>query len=242
MQGYESELTEELFSIIRDDAIDLVGFAPEKRFLDAPIGHLPRDILPSATGVITCAIKQLDNVVDNLPDSRFCYSQQHQVLNRTLDDIGLTISKCLQRKGFYSVPISSEGFYETRQFLAYFSHKHAAKAAGLGDIGINNLLVTPQYGSRVRLISIITNAPLVPSPRLKKNPCTEWQGLCQKICVELCPAKCIDKNGNLNKVKCRFYHYEKLGSYLRQNYVFSLERGNLACGMCVKACKAWMDS
>jgi epoxyqueuosine reductase QueG len=239
MQKLNSALTEEIFGKVRGEGADLVGFAPVERFLGAPKDHQPTDILPSATGVIVGIIKQVDSVVDSLPDNRFSYTQQHHCLNRKLDNIGFNISRYLQQKGFDSVHIAVEGYYEIRPVLAYFSHRHAAKAAGLGDIGINNLLVTPQYGSRVRIISVITNAPLVPSPKLEKNPCKEWQNICKKACVESCPAKCIDTSGKLNKVNCRFYHYEELGSYLWENYIFSHDRANLACGMCVKACKGW---
>jgi hypothetical protein len=37
-------------------------------------------------------------------------------------------------------------------------------AAGLGEFGLNNLLLTPQYGPRVRLESMITTAELAPDP------------------------------------------------------------------------------
>jgi len=38
--------------------------------------------------------------------------------------------------------------------------KYAAYLAGLGAYGINQLLITPQFGSRVRMTAILTDAPL----------------------------------------------------------------------------------
>jgi hypothetical protein len=49
-------------------------------------------------------------------------------------------------------------------FIADFSHRHAAVAAGLGEFGGQGLLLTSEFGVRQRLCSIITNAPLTPDP------------------------------------------------------------------------------
>lgn len=69
---------------------------------------------------------------------------------------------------------------------APFSHRHAAVAAGLGELGLNNLLLTPQYGPRVRLVSIITNAPLAVDEPLEEPVCL---GEKCSLCVRNCPAQ-----------------------------------------------------
>ena len=66
-----------------------------------------------------------------------------------------------------------------------FSHKHAAVAAGLGRFGLNNLLLTPQHGSRQRLCSIITCAPLVADPPLRDPVCLGEK--CSR-CLKSCPS------------------------------------------------------
>ena len=66
------------------------------------------------------------------------------------------------------------------------SHRNAAVAAGLGELGLNNLLLTPQYGPRVRLVSIITNAPLTPDEPLQEPLCL---GEKCSLCVRNCPAQ-----------------------------------------------------
>lgn len=237
----DGRFTKKVFDFLKSMDVDLVGIAPEERFEEAPPDHKPKDLLPSARCVVVGVLRQIPSVVDSLPENRFSYTQQHHVFNKILDDIGFALSRFLEEEGYESIHISSEGYYEIRPFIAYFSHRHAAVMAGLGELGINNLLVTPEFGSRVRIISVITDAPLKPTPRLEKHPCKEWQGKCKKICVKMCPAECISREGKLNKIRCRFYHYETLGSYLYGNYVFSLDRANLLCGMCVKACGKWGD-
>jgi len=67
----------------------------------------------------------------------------------------------------------------------------AAKSAGFGDIGRHGLLITEDYGSRVRLGAVTTNMPLIPalpSTLSVKEFCT----ICGK-CAKTCPAKAISK-------------------------------------------------
>ncbi len=49
---------------------------------------------------------------------------------------------------------------------APFSHRHAAVAAGLAEFGWNNLVVSPDYGPRIRWVSVITRAELEPDVSL----------------------------------------------------------------------------
>jgi epoxyqueuosine reductase QueG len=68
-------------------------------------------------------------------------------------------------------------------YYALFSHKHAAVRAGLGEFGPNNLVVTPEYGPRVRFVSVLTAAELEPSPLLQKKSCLGTK-------CDLCMAHC----------------------------------------------------
>jgi len=70
--------------------------------------------------------------------------------------------------------------------MSPFSHRHAAVAAGLGELGMNNLLLTSQYGPRVRLVSVITSAPLIADEPLQEPICL---GEKCALCVRNCPAQ-----------------------------------------------------
>jgi len=61
------------------------------------------------------------------------------------------------------------------------SHRCVAVAAGLGRIGWSGNLVTEEYGARVVLNSIITDAELIPDKPLAKNPCKQCK-LCERSC------------------------------------------------------------
>ena len=60
--------------------------------------------------------------------------------------------------------------------------KDAAVAAGLGTVGRNNLLITPQFGPRVRLRAIGLSIALPPSLPQTEDPCQGCGAPCRKAC------------------------------------------------------------
>jgi epoxyqueuosine reductase len=62
--------------------------------------------------------------------------------------------------------------------------KDSAHLAGLGVIGKNNLLVTPGYGTRVRLRGIFIEAELEPTGPLEFDPCNGCPMPCHKVCPQ----------------------------------------------------------
>lgn len=61
--------------------------------------------------------------------------------------------------------------------------KDAAALAGLGALGRNNLLLTPEYGASVRLRAMFLNVGLEPTGPLSFDPCTG----CDRPCFRACP-------------------------------------------------------
>jgi len=60
--------------------------------------------------------------------------------------------------------------------------KDASVLAGLGVIGKNNLLVTPEYGTRVRLRGIFLAAELEPTGPIDFDPCNGCDMPCHRVC------------------------------------------------------------
>jgi epoxyqueuosine reductase len=61
--------------------------------------------------------------------------------------------------------------------------KDAAVMAGLGCIGKNNLLVTPEFGPRIRLRAMILEAKVEPTGPVQYDPCDG----CKEPCRHACP-------------------------------------------------------
>lgn len=70
--------------------------------------------------------------------------------------------------------------------IGEFSHKFAAVRSGLGWIGKNGLLITKEYGPKVRLSTILLDLDLPFNNTQELNGCNGCN-----ICVEICPTKCL---------------------------------------------------
>lgn len=70
-----------------------------------------------------------------------------------------------------------------------FYLKDAAVLAGLGVIGKNNLLITPQFGPRVRLRAMALPVKLPATGPIDFDPCA----LCDVLCQRTCPQGAFDE-------------------------------------------------
>lgn len=256
----DQDLTKQIKKRIFDEGAPLCGVAPVDRFDKyAPGGHRPAKITPDAKSVITFAVRQLDTTVENMPHTRYVYSKHHHILNDMIDRIALSISYFLENHGYKAFPIVSEGFFMVHSDIPIWCHRHSAVEAGLGSIGLSAILITPQYGPRVRLGSIITNAPLEPSPRFEENLCEKYQkgdGVekCKLACIANCPKSAIMKTfdkrfllDGLDRPKCRGTYggpklsessgpRDSIGMIEGYETPFVAHLWNFVCGMCVHSC------
>ncbi len=178
---------------------DLFGVASIESFDDAPMGHRPTDILSKAKSVIVVGMKMLDAQADILPTNgnyfaisprQDMYRGHYTFISQELDRIGYTVARFLEKKGFKAYhQMASTGGTDQRYLMGLLSLKHMAVQAGLGVLGHNSLLITPQYGPRVRLTAILTDAQMPPDTPLSKNFCRD----CEKMCISMCPANALKK-------------------------------------------------
>ena len=76
-----------------------------------------------------------------------------------------------------------------------------AMQAGLGDLGRNGLLITPEFGPRVRLSKVITDLPLLVDTPIDFGV-TEFCTVCEK-CAHMCPSRSImsgDRTAEANNI------------------------------------------
>jgi epoxyqueuosine reductase len=76
--------------------------------------------------------------------------------------------------------------------------KDAAALAGLGIIGNNNLLITPEFGPRVRLRAIFIEAELDPTGPIDFDPCKG----CPMPCFRSCPRDAF-RSGTYERDFCK---------------------------------------
>jgi len=186
------------------------------------------------------------------------YAAQYVSLNVKLDRLGQELGYALEERGYYAFPIppsmpnagmgfeftpeanvSTEEAYEKYR-RGDFSHRHAAVLAGLGEIGLNNLFMTPEYGPRVRLTSVITDASLTPDNPFSGVLCKgkENPKKCN-ACVKACPYGALPEN---HEVIADPLKYNVVKKYTCVSDSFkSLQKvsGNWVhaiCGICIKTC------
>ena len=75
--------------------------------------------------------------------------------------------------------------------------KDAAVLAGLGTIGMNNLLITPEFGPRVRFRALVVDVGLEPACPIDFAPCE----FCDMHCRQVCPQKAF-RSGSYNRMFC----------------------------------------
>lgn len=203
---------EEVKKFLRKREIDFVGIAPVERFVHAPIGRRPADLLPEAKSVIVLGVHILTAVgrAANLahyrrPEMRHAgfihmlFGYVH--LNRVMDTASHELAREMERKGYVTLPIPASAPNDSKALYGAFSNRHAAVAAGFGELGWHGLLLTPQYGSRVRLASIITEAELEPDPMYSGKPLCDPKRLdCDFSCIKLCPVNAFVESETLSAV------------------------------------------
>jgi len=193
---------------------DIVGIASVDALnTKAPVGHRPEDTLPRAQTVVCLGMKTLDSVFQS-PNPRVARTS-YVYLHRRLNDMGWEVASFLEGEGFAALPITSDvpiDMIEKRGLWGDISHRHVAEVAGLGKIGKSQLLLTPQFGARVRLTSIVTTALLESDKEADRQVCPQECNLC----IDSCPAKALSSEG-FDKVACvRHMHRYNLYGLLRQ--------------------------
>ncbi|MFX0116548.1 MAG: epoxyqueuosine reductase, partial [Candidatus Hodarchaeota archaeon] len=140
---------------ILDWGASLVGFANLKGIIPQRWGDLKSGI-SIAVRLSTAIIAEIETEPTSI------YAHHYYVSNLVLDTIAFKTANHLQSKGYKSLPVPASQKYDPVELKGDISHKMVATCAGMGWIGKNALLVTPQYGPRVRLVSVLTDAPLDP--------------------------------------------------------------------------------
>jgi epoxyqueuosine reductase len=102
------------------------------------------------------------------------YTSGNRILMRINRDLAAWIEEMLSIKA-HPLPywVENGGLY----------HKDAAVLAGLGCIGRNNLLITPQLGPRLRPRAMLLEDELTPTGPIDFDPC----GGCDEPCRKVCP-------------------------------------------------------
>ena len=165
--------------------------------------------------VIVCVLEQNWESTQTLPSVRG--ERTALSTNAELMELAARLAAYIRAAGYPAHAHTTEGIAVVH---------HYAVQAGLGQMGFNGQLLTPQAGSRCRLCLITTDAPLVPdAPRDFGIP-----RLCEqcRICVRRCPSGAIPAR------RAEFRGVEK--NKLNLARCFPVVAQASGCSVCMKVC------
>ncbi len=153
----------------------------------------PNLTLENAKSVIVCLFPYYTGEAEdaNLTKSAFSLDY-HLIVKEKLELIGR----------FLSINIPD---FEYKAFVdtGPFSDRYLAYKAGLGFWGINNSIITDQYGSYVFIGYLLNNYSFEPDKPMDRT-CLQ----CMK-CVKHCPGQCILGDFTINPLQCKSYITQK---------------------------------
>ncbi|MGC9975979.1 MAG: epoxyqueuosine reductase [Syntrophales bacterium] len=230
----DQELKDQIMNFCKERGADIVGFAPVERWDDAgevPPDFRPRSLWPPARTVIVIGLETPLPIVETTPS--ILHRELYRTANRKLDTLAYDLTRHLNRMGHASFFFGRDVYASLKALreapMAAFSHVMAAKYAGLGTVGVSHCLLTPEFGPRVRFVSVFTTAVIPPDPLIEKELCIKCE-----LCCRCCPKKALKMRkdgvvGDYNKMACL-----EMAEDLTQ-------KGCYPCGICTKVCPIGKD-
>ncbi|HSQ88944.1 tRNA epoxyqueuosine(34) reductase QueG [Romboutsia sp.] len=180
-----------------------------------------QNTMKNAKSIVVCAFPYYIGENENSNLSKYCYAKDYHIVAR---DILQKICNYLitEIKGFeYKIFVDNGPLVD----------RHLAYLSGIGYFGMNNNIITDEYGSYVFIGYIINNYEFHPDEPLQKN-CIN----CSK-CVEYCPGNAILGNFEMNPKRCLSYLTQKKEE-LSEEEVRILKNSDkvFGCDICQDVC------
>ena len=223
--------TAALKAYAREHAADLVGVAELRPFKAAHFSF-PPELLDPYAFALSVAMCLYNEIIDRITDHPTPeYAEHYRRINAALDALTSGLAHWIHRHEYQCRPIPASHIIDEKDLLGSISHKATARMAGIGWQGKNLLIVSPEFGPRIRLATILTDMPLEPDTPLK-NRC----GKCAE-CAKACPSSAIKNVSTESRYADReeALHFSRCAE---KTLEFSAMPGIGAriCGVCVRAC------
>jgi ferredoxin len=218
-----SEATPKIKAFAKYLGADLVGTTfLNPSYIYSHVGRAPGDwgspISLNHTHAIAIAVEMRSDMMAHAPDLPITIETSDAYF--TTAKIAMVLAKYINLLG-YEARAHVDGNYRVMCVPV-------AVDAGLGELGRLGLLITPQYGPRMRLAVVTTNLPFEQAQPMSfgvRHFCT----ICKK-CAENCPSASIprDEQATINGVS-------KWQTQQDSCYRFWRKQGT-DCGVCIRVC------
>ncbi|MGX4598391.1 tRNA epoxyqueuosine(34) reductase QueG [Faecalimicrobium sp. JNUCC 81] len=181
----------------------------------------PRNTMENAKSIIVFAFPYYSGNQNDGNLSKYCYGEDYHIV----------IKNILQKICDYLTE-NIDGF-EYKYFTdnGPLVDRHLAYLSGIGYFGINNNIITDEYGSYVFIGYIINNYDFHPDQPLPKT-CIK----CGK-CVKYCPGNALLGNFEMNPKRCLSYITQKKGELTEEEIgILQSENKVFGCDVCQDVC------
>lgn len=171
------DLNLQLRQLLTQMGADLVGFGDVS-------GLAPDGYQKAVVAAIALPLEIIDEIpVGPTPE----YLQTYKDYNHRLEEMNRAAAAFLQEQGYRSLALCGENAPWSRETMASpFPYKTSATRAGLGWVGKCALLVTPEFGSAIRLTVTLTDAPLEVAQPITQSRCGDCTA-----CMDACPGSAV---------------------------------------------------
>lgn len=179
----------------------LVGFADAKHPLIIGLPEiissshqLPEDVLPGASIVIayfvpfTRELNQTNQAQNDIASREWAVA--YEETNGMFLHLNEYLIATLAEKGVRAAVSPQTRTFDRETLISNWSHRHMARAAGLGSFGLNNMLITKQ-GCCGRYHSIVTDLDVMPDSKDAGEYCLYKKNGSCGVCMRRCPAGAI---------------------------------------------------
>ncbi len=188
--------TRDLKAFARACGADVLGVASAARFDELPPEKRPTAIFPEAASVVVVGRRiprgALRGVEEGTNFTNYNTYGDDWLDNRFTSLVTFRVAEFLEDDGWEAIPLPNLPPEIPPMGVAValdrpapnvmLDFADAAVRAGVGELGYCGVLLTPQFGPRQRIQMILTDAPLTPTPILKKPICPR-----SKACRGVCP-------------------------------------------------------
>ncbi len=188
--------------LARDFGADLVGIAAADVLNAFPPDPLcpqtPDRILPSCRSVIV--------IVQRIPAGAFrakhnaVVQYMDMLVLRRMDHVAFRIAETLEQAGHPALVLAAQETDWSMKRASYgrLSTRHLGVEAGLGTLGLEVNILTPQFGPRLYLTGILTDLELEADGPLREQVCI---GESCSRCLQSCPGDAV-LHFDIDKRRC----------------------------------------
>lgn len=221
----------ELKEFCRASGADLSGIADLAPFQQG-WRTLPADLLLPYTAAVSVAVRLDVDIISGIQTHPTVeYAEHYREINAVLDRVAAGAAAWIMARGHRAEAVPASKIVDTEQLLGAVSHKAVARMAGIGWQGKSLLIVSPEFGPRIRLATVLTDMPLT-----FDGPIANRCGSCT-ACVNDCPVSAI-RNTTAGTAYASREEALVFSRCVERTYANSLRPGIGAriCGVCVRAC------